>query len=745
MLTRYSLLSCIVDSSIPDVLSTESGYRPGWLLSSYDAHEWTVQNIGDKRPKTIVFNVAVPGGGFLVEYPNLYDTIKRIAYGVRTGPFAEINSADVQQGLVNNLTTLACWMLRHGLTRFSQLTKADCEDYASAAQYGVDTILNSESVLVHYLEKLLSHADIQLADKPEVRRAKAKAVFPLSRASGGAVRLNRQRLLADAGLDHHALATSKVLASIFDETEQNCGLYLRQRVKARLQNSLDDLDDKSVSTEHLRRFLMSFKYLYDHRIHLEDAPTVDPFHGTSLLEQARRLGKSIGRTQTIPVTQATHLIERSIRWVLDYAPKILDIKNKADLVYDAGKQNAAEVIKESGVSDESWPSGPASPFPILGYGTATLESPSLVSYENCTSGIGISLQSAIVYLMTACGVVLAAFTARRASELVGLKSNCISYDKAGNPWLSCFIHKTLRVQANIPVPEVVVAAINVLEQLSSRSRELTGTPYLFQYNVPGTEKACGISEEGLPSFSFATYLRKFGYFVDVPSLPDGTRWTFKPHQFRRFFAILYIWVYKDGNWGALQYHLRHFTSEHTRRYVTETEIGQIIAQVSKEHTAEILANAAAGTIQAAGVLGSRLKQAAIKLRARLLKNVEVISERKYMQRLDNLVTRTGASLVGFPWGYCVTRSKKDKLTRNCSHSNNADFTKANEVTCNGCVFNLVTSSSAPFLNSALRMHREVADSPGAPLILKRASRSVCNGLTKTLAELEISPTSPSQN
>lgn len=745
MLTQYGSSCGIVDPSIPEALGTETGYRPDWLLSSYDAHEWTVRNTGDKRPKTIIFNVAVPGGGFLVEYPNLYETIKRIAYGVRTGPFAEISSADVQQGIVNNLTTLACWMLRQGLRRFSQLTKADCEDYASAAQYGVDTILNSESVLMHYLEKLLSDANIQLADTPEVRRAKAKAVFPLYRASGGAFRLNRLGLLTDAGLDHHALANSKVLASIFDETEQNCGLYLRQRVKSRLHNSLDDLDDKSVSTEHLRRFLMSFKYLYDHRINLDDAPIVDLFFGTSPLEQARRLGKSIGRTQTIPVTQATHLIERSIRWVLDYAPKILNIKKKTDLAYDAGKQNAAEVIEESGVSNEGWPSGPANPFPILEYRAATLEASSEIPYESCASSSGMSLQNAIVYLITSCGVVLAAFTARRASELAGLKSNCISYDKAGNPWMSCFIHKTLRVQANIPVPEVVVAAINVLEQLSSRSRELTGTPYLFQYNVPGTEKIRGISAEGLPSFSFATHLRKFGYFVDVPSLPDGTRWTFKPHQFRRFFAILYIWVYRDGNWGALQYHLRHFTSEHTRRYVTETEIGQIIAQVSKEHTAEILANAAAGTIQTAGVLGSRLKHAAEKLRSRLLRDVEVISERKYMQRLDNLVTRTGALLVGFPWGYCVTRSKKDKVARNCSRSNNADFTKANVVTCNGCVFNLVTSSSAPFLNSALRMHREVADSPGAPLILKRASRSVCSGLTETLAELGISPTSSSQD
>jgi len=203
---------------------------------------------------------------------------------------------------------------------------------------------------------------------------------------------------------------------------------------------------------------------------------------------------------------------------------------------------------------------------------------------------------------------------------------------------------------NCPIPEVVASAIAVLEQLSERARAHTGTSYIFQFNHPGTDFYQGISQDGVPTFSLGTYLRKFGYFVDVPELDDGTRWTFRPHQFRRFFAILYIWIYELGDWGALSYHLRHFNPEKTRRYASDDELGHIISIADREHTAQVIANAALGKSQVSGFEGNRLKEAAKRLHARMSQRIQVVPERKFNQRILRFVERADVSLHALPWG-----------------------------------------------------------------------------------------------
>jgi integrase len=806
-----------VDSTIPPILHSDKGYSPEWMLiGPYSAHDWTVRNIGNKPPRVLTFNVKIPNGGVLSDYPNLYESVKRIAYGVRTGPLAEVESADVQATIVSNLTTLACWMISRGIKRFSDLTKADREEYACAAVYGVHNVLNTESILERHLENLIAEANFHADDDLETRRWKAMRVFPVRKKANQSINsavLDRMAILSDAGLGTFAAnGRSGVLITLLDETEALCMLYQPGFIKARtkksqskevnnnpepeflgqgnannsvdsviidrdtssnqyidqagatktdnrrvprqgkantlseikqpdqteaaLAQSKDDYDDKPVSEEHLRRFLMSFQYLYDHRRYLEDALTSAPFFSRSARAEAQKLGREVGRTGTIPVAQATCLIERSVRWVLDYAPTLLALYSHAEIVYEADPGRAAVKYAEHLDSFRTWPTGPASPFPIVPTRISDTGESSNEQSRAESLRDGMSLHSAILFLMTACAVVIAAFSARRASEIIGLKAGCVHIDDSGQPWLECFIHKTLKTESRIPVPEVVVAAVNVLEKLSERARRLTGEPYVFQYNVPGSDRTYGISEMNFPVFRLAENLRKFGYFVDVPRLEDGTPWTFKPHQFRRFFAILYIWIYDKGDWGALQYHLRHFTSEMTRRYASENEIGQIIAQVDKEHTANILASAALGLTYIGGSEGTRLKQVAQRLHAQMAKHTDVVSPRKYKQKLERLVERTGVSLTGFPWGYCVLRKAHKKRHCNCTNSSEPDHGQASEITCTGCAFSMVTPSAQSSLINAIKFHQETAESEDSPAILREASRAIHQKLIAALAETQ---------
>lgn len=740
-MTKLDLLAPkrIQDPDIPDTLITENGFRPAWLLSPYISTVWSVASIGSQQPQNCVFNVTVPGGGNLQDYPNLYDSIRKIAFGVRTGPLADVNHAGVHAGIVSNLTTLACWMIANGIERFSQITRGDINEYAKVAVYGTHTILNTEAILERHLESLIDLAEFDKQDSEDDRIGKAAAVFPcLTRLNGIPYALNRSKIFDNAGLASVGMhSRGSVLALLMDETEVLCGFRPSVFAKKRAKNpTRDDFDDKPVSEEHLRRFLMSFQYLWDHRRYLDDAMSSNPFPFTSARREARKLGAEVGRTGTVPVEQATHLIERSIRWVLDYSLTILDLKDWLDTAHEDHPHTAVADFATKLSALESWPTGPSNPFPLV---VDTSHIPSSVTdemaYAQAMRG-GMSIRAATEYLVIACAVVIAAFSARRAAEIGGLKAGCTFSDDSGNSWMKCFIHKTLQSESFIPIPEVVVVAVQVLERLSKGARELTGTPYVFQYKIPGTNTIRGISASGRPNFNFNALLRRFGYIADIPALPDGTRWTFKPHQFRRFFAILYIWVYDRGDWGALQHHLRHFTHEMTRRYVSEDSIGQIIAVADKEHTAEILANAEIGVTQIGGIEGTRLKEVAQRIHAKLAQNVEVVSERKLKQRIMRYIDRSGITLKAFPWGFCVERKNAEVQHRNCSATTSPNYVHANEGTCAGCAFNMLTPSHQPFLTQAIRFHEEIANSTDTPHILKAASMALHKKLSDSLSSIQ---------
>jgi hypothetical protein len=228
----------IVDDSIPPALLTTGGFRPSWLLDRYEYDEWNVTNIGDQSPKTIVFNVTLAGGAKLSSYPNLYESIKRIAYGVRTGPLAEVESAGAHVVIVNNLITLARWMISNGIERFSMLTKEDREEYAAAAVYGTQNILNSESLLERHLETLMERCDFQPDDSENTRRSKSKSVFPVKKVVNTGIRviLDRTCILRDAGLEQVGLGRNGVLSSLLDEAEILCGfnpIRKKKRVSAK--------------------------------------------------------------------------------------------------------------------------------------------------------------------------------------------------------------------------------------------------------------------------------------------------------------------------------------------------------------------------------------------------------------------------------------------------------------------------------------------------------------------------------
>jgi integrase len=723
----------IIDNTIPSILLREQGYKPTWLLCEYKNHQWIVAN-GAQRSITINFNVTIPGGRCLADYPNFYDTIKRIAYGIRTGPLAEIDSGLTQATVVANLITLVRWLIAHDITHFEHIDAFDISEYAKIATYGISAILNSESILQEYFESQMLLANFQDTDTAEERKAKAQSYFPYF-ADRRNVKLAREKILHSLGIGSSG-RTASVIVAMLDEMERICGYHQHGLVKNRKFESRDEGDDKPVTHEHLRRFLMSFEYLWRHRRYLDDAIKSSPFPGSSSGVEAKRHGRAIGRTATVPFIQATHFIERSVRWVLDYSTMLLDLKDFVDdLDYlETDLDNSAFTAKIASITN--WPGGSANPFPIRAFRSVESKYWDPVSFSESMRG-GMALSQALIFLIVACAVVIATFTARRVSEILGLKVGCIWRDDASQPWMRCFILKTVQGESQIPVPEIVVKAVEILERLSKRARLATNASYIFQYTMLRSDVTYGLSLDGFPRFTLGYHLRRFGYFVDVPNLPDGSRWTFKAHQFRRFFAILYIWAYEKGDWGALQWLLRHFTSEMTERYVTENNIGEIISMVNRERTAQIITNAVLGNAPLGGLEGARVRSAAQKIHDDLAQRIEVYSEARYKRSIVRFIERTGLDLHGIPWGYCARRQRDDNAKCACSGTSIPHYSEASITTCTGCDFNMSTSAAAPFLETSNKFHRALSESPDTPPMLRNASAAIVKKQNDALAELRI--------
>jgi integrase len=144
---------------------------------------------------------------------------------------------------------------------------------------------------------------------------------------------------------------------------------------------------------------------------------------------------------------------------------------------------------------------------------------------------GLDVRDLLFLLLpAACSVIIAALTARRNSEIISLREDCVVEEPDGEAYLSVWIEKTLRDLSVIPVPAAVVRAVEVLRWLSEEARAGRTEPWIFLFKDPG---ANGPNIH----FSMNSALKAFAEFAAVPPLPDGSYWEFRSHQFRVFSVL----------------------------------------------------------------------------------------------------------------------------------------------------------------------------------------------------------------
>jgi len=679
--------------------------KPHWLEGGeYDGPIWIVIDDNPSSPKPhqkIRFDFLIsdprrPGEICRLndlEYSHLLDTAKRQIYHIRTGKYATVTTAKPHEEMARAVLNWVAWMILNGIRRFSYLTQDDFDSYTELATYGPGHLLMYGPRLAEYV-KGLKKAGIKI---PSVKLSNKKPY------------LDTRKLLEDAGIDPKRGYVDKATSYELLKAAEAEGFYLTPKQIARL--AAGPPKPEVLVSIPLLRLLQPWDYQWRMRDELYgDHIRFDPFHNASPEKISQELGNKIGRTETAPIRQTMELIDRSIRWVLDYAPVLLDLREKYETIIAEGLDRShrldrmAEVIYKSRI-----PEGPGRPFPL---NACTKRSPS----------VGLDFGTAVFdFIPAACAVVISAFSGRRHDEVLSIRAagpsndDSISQDEQGL-WLETYIEKTVGDWQKTPCNEVVVAAVAILRRWSAPALSISDDVSLFQYKRL-------ISGE-VVYFSLKSALKEFVDFLSLTPTSKGSRWVFKPHQFRRFFAIMYFWRYQYRDLAALSHQLRHFNPAMTQRYVTESESGAIFRYVNKDYTTTILTEAALGERNISGPFGERFKTTVRKLRAHYRRLVKVVTPTLVGKLVERYVERSGRRLKAFQWGYCTctTLPQELRLARCLQNYGEEtaiapDLSRSSPVICGDCPHHVTESVFEKFWRTEMKLHEEAASDPSnGPLI-----------------------------
>jgi len=489
------------------------------------------------------------------------------------------------------------------------------------------------------------------------------------------------------------------------------------------------------SSQRIVGFLRPLEFLWKIRNRLEHDPIgCNPFPGGRTpyaIAHALSTGKP-GRTKTIPPLQACTLINHALEWVLDYAPDLERYVNRLKAVVSTSDirerwnsyQLAARLIHPEFAKHPS-ANRAGSPFPIrhaYGPGKNFIQ-----KFETTRPALRTIL---FEYLASACLIVIAAFSARRCEELEALRDKCIHFID-GDPWLETWIVKNVRALDKIPVPVSVVKAVEVLKWLSHERRARTKEPWLLAFDE--MNPVLDASKPGPAHLDLYRSLDRFARFVGIPKLEDGTEWTPKPHEFRRFFGVTYYHRYRYPHLTALSIFYRHFDPDVTRAYITEAARGGFLRmheeKRAKKSRAERLGqrfdkerletfedegkafrkerygNVVTGQENISGWGGEAIKRELLSLVAEAKLKVDISpADDLPADTLDQLLTAfaEGKRLEpnGLGHSYCkCTSEPQDLATASCLMAqenkgeealllSTPDPAYADDVTCSGCVHNV---------------------------------------------------------
>ncbi len=288
----------------------------------------------------------------------------------------------------------------------------------------------------------------------------------------------------------------------------------------------------------------------------EDCLSFNPFG----METKKRLVQmyadvTAGRTRTLEPVDLFRILGAATTWIYHYGDHIAEAYSQFHELHPLSKVNRKRLeLDWEAVRPDNAPK--MVPAMMMG------------SLPKPRKG-AIMLGVAVKHLLAAIAVLILTFGARRSIEANSLKLGCLIEDRPGLLELEVYIAKTRRNLGRRPVPEILRKAVDLLEMLSSRTRQLTGDRWLFgvvQHPTIATRQV---------STRFDITIDDFVTFTGLEPPEGQERWGLTSHMFRRGFGIYYYHGFDGANLDALSLMYWHYDPRMTRIYVNMLIPGQI--------------------------------------------------------------------------------------------------------------------------------------------------------------------------
>ncbi|MBL7003010.1 MAG: hypothetical protein ISR69_03150 [Gammaproteobacteria bacterium] len=650
-----AVLVDLLNNNVEPINLLSSNKLP-WLKNiSEDGCQWEVIDPVNPKAREVKINFDF----LLGDNTLLTDSINR--------PLLELcfRYAEVYKTHAPDSSAQTFWQRMDGLFRFlyfitsknirklSKVKKAHINQFVKESIYGKEVVLKMPNKLYKAIKNVLEN-DLAFPYLPGRKDKFARKVFMVD--------FNILKTNRDGGFTKGTFTKR-----IFDYVEEE--LFVKQTPKNKVldiayEELLEhlELNPEKQTSQSISRMLKPVEEIYEWRHFIKgDSLTFDPFpNGTHKV--AKKYGLKSKRTPSIPAKVGFPFLQECARWINDCSDQIIDIFQN-----DIPLGEANKMLKEMNLDFK------------------------LNDSENLFVSISknaVSKEGLLRLLVTAAYSVIASITARRKEEILELVFN--SYDQG---FLKVWIEKTSQRYDQQPVPPLVGKAVEVLEIISNNARELYQIDSLFVYMPEDNE---------VVKYDPDQYLTKF-YELTVKK-DVGIKWNFMSHQFRRLFALLYYYRWEDAQIGILSYHLRHFSIEMTRRYITDNEFGKEMREVAKEWTASYLRGVISGKRAIGGKAGNKIKKKMADWVDEFSSKVDVIEKERVVEKMIRYMDRLGSNFTQQVWGTictCPTKTALSKYAACTTTGNQPDYANANEEKCGGCPFACYTDRFKPSVEASL--------------------------------------------
>lgn len=545
--------------------------------------------------------------------------------------------------ILNSMLVLIHWMNLNGIYRFQDLNAKDTERFQLESSFGFDYLIKASERTVN--------AIMAMARRPngDGEKRSVHTVFDEARISRTHVpKLHKATALAKAFVAHGTLPKEG------DETPE-----------------IKHLNDGAIFAR-----LAAVRILWHHRKHLPDPLQFDTLSGRSSGAQNPDAPPS-GQTKSIPVDLLARILTGAFDWILRIGPALVELDKEITSIEGRSSQQVEKISNllmafTVRYRTEDWP-GP-------------------LVRKAATERPGLLMRSALhQFIPVACTIAIFAMTARRKSEVYSLKTDCLEGTE-GQRYLRMYIAK-LAVHDDATVcPEIVAKAVELM--LAYRSLE-SGVVTSLWPEARGKDRSTRrILEAYFDDFSIVVGASQYSNKVMT------SNWHYACHQFRRAFAIIYVWRF-EGPLLSLQHHFRHTDWKQIFTYIQDKEIhNEVLGQHVALTAAKLRGITEGSTKKPAGKYSVTLE----KIISRARHTLELCDDELLSERIEAYALELGLVFKPNIWGFCAARAGASSLRRAACQSkenptrsidrffNTPDPQGSSEEICSGCVFHFTDES-----------------------------------------------------